>query len=175
MQICGNFIAYLRRWPWTSRAKSCRSIRKELRQRLTTLAVGDAGREPHEPVVAVAAGEPILSCVGEDVGVGSSRPEDERAPRRHADDGWVWTARVNPNKGGWTWTRLTGRNCPLPGKILRQRRAGTTEFRRVLYIAFAFSRTSSIPPTYRNACSGRSSARPSVMSSKLLSVSAIFV
>gem|GEM_PF-6346897 len=35
------------------------------------------------------------------------------------------------------------------------------------YISLAFSRTSSSEPTYKNACSGRSSALPEQMSSKL--------
>jgi hypothetical protein len=38
-------------------------------------------------------------------------------------------------------------------------------------IALALAFASSIPPTYRNACSGRSSTLPSMMSEKLLSVS----
>jgi hypothetical protein len=42
------------------------------------------------------------------------------------------------------------------------------------FISFAFARTSSTSPTYRNACSGRSSALPEMISSKLRSVSAIF-
>ncbi len=39
-------------------------------------------------------------------------------------------------------------------------------------ISFAFSRTSLISPTYKNACSGRSSALPEQISSKLLRLSA---
>ena len=45
---------------------------------------------------------------------------------------------------------------------------------QVYYIPFAFSLTSSIDPTYKNACSGSESAPPLMISSKLRSVSASF-
>src|SRR6185436_15682982 len=62
--------------------------------------------------------------------------------------------------------------------VISQSKICKTAFTTVFHyfaISFAFSLTSSMLPTYKNACSGRSSALPLVISSKLRRVSAILV